>query len=275
MPLAKGLLLLALSAGDVNRRWDPYQIWRTDELTKRSAIKRKTGRVIIVRDGENSNLRMEVLTYKFHINRYPPVVCTYQSSRLATNCFKCTTADESFSLTPHERIMNQQDDHRIQTSQPSYQLEHDRVNEVPDPVYLQTSQSDYGGSTAAAASSSQQTYTSSQGYYSTPSTTREDYRDFPSDSSSFRHTASSSSAGDYMTGGYYQQGQMSFSSPEQNHDVGYYPTSDEQTDDWLLPSGDPAAFIGTGSAEYYYVSDEHENSRSAPPRHWNVSQFCE
>jgi hypothetical protein len=168
--------------------------------------------------------------------------------------------------------MNQQDDHGIQTGRPSYQ--HDRINrknhqnEAPDPVYLQTSQSDYGDSTAATASSSQRTYTSSQGYYSTPSTTRGDYGDFPNESSStgIQHMASSSGASDWDAG-YYQQGQMSFSSPEQNHDVGYYST--EQTEDWLSPSGDPAAFIGTGSAEYYYVSDEHEHEdfRSAPPRH--------
>ena len=80
--------------------------------------------------------------------------------------------------------------------------------------------------------------------------------------------ASSSGASDWDGGtGYYQQGQMSFNFPEQNHDVAYY-----QTDNWLSPSdesGDPAAFIpaGTGSAEYYHVSEGngHSTQRSAPP----------
>ena len=160
-------------------------------------------------------------------------------------------------------MTSQPDHHGTQTCQANLQLERDCINRVPDPVYVQTSQSEYGGS-SAAASSSQQMYTAPQGYYPTPSTTREDYRDFASDSSSLSHTGYSSGAGDYMTGAYYQQGQMSFNSLEQ--DTGYYQASDAQLDNWLLPGGDPAGFIGTESTDYYYVNDEHEHSPLAPPR---------
>lgn len=156
-------------------------------------------------------------------------------------------------------MTSQPDHHRTQTSQADHQLDRDCINKVPDPVYPQTPQSEYGG-----APPSQQSYTAPQGYYATPSATREDYRDFPSDSSSLPHTAYSSDAGGYTTGDYYQQGQMSFHCLEQ--DAGYYQTSDTQMDTWLLPGGDPASFIGTESAEYYYVSDQHEHSQLAPPR---------
>jgi hypothetical protein len=155
----------------------------------------------------------------------------------------------------------------VQAGQTYHQQAAGRADQNPNPAYVQTSQSYYGGSTAAAASSSQQTYGSSQGYYSTPSSTRGDYRGYPSGSASSQNVASSG-AGGYVTGdeGYYQQGQMSFSSMAQSHDIGYYPTSEEQEEEWLSPSGDPSAFVGAGSSENYYVSDEFEHSRSAPPR---------
>lgn len=81
--------------------------------------------------------------------------------------------------------------------------------------------------------------------------------------------ASSSRDNGYMTGaGHYQQGgQMNFGSQLQSHDAAYYPTQ-KVPEDWFSPSGDPAAFVGTESAEYYYVSDEQENEPSmlAPSR---------
>jgi len=154
----------------------------------------------------------------------------------------------------------------VQADQTDYQQAADRADQVPNPAYVGTSQSYYSGSTAAVASSSQQTYGYSQGYYSTPSSTRGDYRGYPSGTASSQHIASSS-AGGYETGdgGYYQQDQMTFSAMAQSHDSAFYPTSSEQEEDWLSPSGDPTTFVGAGSSEYY-VSDDFEHSRSAPPR---------
>ncbi|TVY82570.1 hypothetical protein LSUE1_G002069 [Lachnellula suecica] len=179
--------------------------------------------------------------------------------RPCANCLRRPTPP------PHGHMVDLYDDDRAQNNHQNYQQVSGSAN---DTTYTQASQSNYG-SGMPTASTSQQTYSSSQGYYSTASTTRGDYRGYQSESSSSQHMASSPDTSNYTSGdgGYYQQGQMGYSSETASSDVGYHSTSDEHTGNWLSPSGDPAAFVGAGVGEYYYASDEPEQSRSMSSRY--------
>ncbi|KAE8453971.1 hypothetical protein EG329_007747 [Mollisiaceae sp. DMI_Dod_QoI] len=166
--------------------------------------------------------------------RYPPVNCVYENA----------------SPSPLDQVMD------LRGSMVAQQVLGSSVG--PHPSYVQTS--DMGGLPATTANN----YYSvpSSGYYAAaPSRTEYGtYQGESSSSSSRGQYSAVSSASSYATAdaGYYQSNQMDYSAPETHS--GYYPTSDQQQgSNWLSSTGDPGAFVGSSSEDYYYVEpDPHE-----------------
>lgn len=165
--------------------------------------------------------------------RYPPVVCTYHQSASPPPSF--------------DRIVDLRDE---QVARQDYQTA-DRGMSAPGPSYMQTTQSDTSG-LPATSMSDHNFYDNSRTYYS-GSTTRHEYRTYAGDSS--QHVVSSNVNYAPVDQSYYQSTQLSYSSAPATHSS-YYSTSTTQGGgDWLSTNGDPSAFVGAGSADYYYVCD--------------------
>ncbi|RDL37496.1 uncharacterized protein BP5553_04929 [Venustampulla echinocandica] len=168
--------------------------------------------------------------------RYPPPLCTYESSSPTT--------------PPIGQAVNfgNSDRQRARLSQPN------NLNETPNPVVLYTSQY-YSGP-------NQNSHNASPTYHSPSPTTRNDGRLYQGSSSSNQQVIGSSSGGGDlfpMSGEYYASDQMGYNTTESPHGIGYYTASDQPQ--WLT-GGDPDVFVGTGTAEYFYV-DESELPRSS------------
>lgn len=139
------------------------------------------------------------------------------------------------------------DRQRARLSQPN------NVSETSNPAVMYASQY-YNGV-------NQNSHNASSSYHSHSATTRTDGRNCQGGSSVNQQViGASSGAGDLypMSGGYYAADQMSYNATESPNGIGYYTTSDQQQ--WLT-GGDPDVFVGTGTAEYFYV-DESELPRS-------------
>jgi hypothetical protein len=125
------------------------------------------------------------------------------------------------------------------------------------PSYVQhttvTSQSDTSG---YPASTGDNYYTVPLSGYYPSTTTRPDYgtsysHDVPSPHSRIQYSSvpNTDSYATTTNASYYQNSHFDYSSPGSSS--GYYPTSDYYT-----TTGDPAAFVGATSGEYYYVESD-------------------
>jgi len=185
--------------------------------------------------------------------RYPPVVCTYESSRSVSPHFLFSAKVLTISSPPPtiDRIVDFRDDQDSRQEVPS-----------PGPSYVQTSQSSVNVTPTTTVSDGY--YNSSYGYYS-QQPARTDY--YQGESSGASYNASYSSSANYapVSAGYYQSVPTSYSTPTTSG--GYY-SSPEQDGAWLS-TGDPAAFVGAGSSDYYYVTDpdpgNHQGHASSRP----------
>ncbi|KAG9239576.1 hypothetical protein BJ875DRAFT_447771 [Amylocarpus encephaloides] len=163
--------------------------------------------------------------------RYPPPVCTYQSS----------------SPTPppmdHVLTLGDEDGESDRTNQTN------RSNAPVNAPMVSTSQY-YSGHSATSISPDQHAY----GAYSTPSPpSRSDGR-YYADSLNGHPMIASTSGGEMypVAAGYYHTDHLGYSTTEASQDYGYLTASDQQQ--WLS-SENPDVFIGTGTAEYFYVDD--------------------
>jgi hypothetical protein len=132
----------------------------------------------------------------------------------------------------------------------------DRGSNVSGPSYMQTPQSDMSD-LPATSMSDHNYYDSSRTYYSSPSSnSRTDYRSsYSGESSASQYTPTTTTAGyGPVDAGYYQGGQASYISPPTTHGD-YYSSSSQAGGDWLSANGDPGAFVGAGSTDYYYAYD--------------------
>ncbi|CAG8984239.1 hypothetical protein HYALB_00004222 [Hymenoscyphus albidus] len=169
--------------------------------------------------------------------RYPPPVCTYQSSSSSDHVLDSRDADRN----------------AVRSNQPS------RSNAPLDPSMTPASQY-YGGHSAAVISPGGQYPYNTTPDYNTPSpSARSDGRYYSGNSSSHQ-IDNSSTSGDYYptTAGYYPA-DIGHSSADTSQDYSYLAPSDQ--DQWLTGSN-ADVFVGTGTNEYYYV-DDAEASRSA------------
>jgi hypothetical protein len=136
----------------------------------------------------------------------------------------------------------------------------------PGPSYVQTS-SPENMSYAATPATTDGCYNSSYGYYSAPPAPRNDYHSYSAGGSSpgYAVPAYTTSAGyTPVSAGYYQSATTSYTPVTTG---GYYSSS--QQDSAWLSTADPAAFVGTGSTDYYYVADpdpghHHGHASSGP-----------
>jgi hypothetical protein len=108
-----------------------------------------------------------------------------------------------------------------------------------------------------------QYYNAGHGGYYVP-TTRDDHRSsYQSDS--INQYIPATSGGSYVPtdAGYYQS--TPTYSTASSSSGGYYSTAGQQHGDWLSANGDPGAFVGATSGDYYYVCDpDLQNPGSSP-----------
>jgi hypothetical protein len=141
----------------------------------------------------------------------------------------------------------------------------DRGTSYLGPSYVQTTQSDTSD-LSATSMSGHNFYDNSRTYYS-GSTTRNDYRSYAGETSNSQHNGPSTTSYAPSDQSYYQGGQSSYSSAT-TAPSGYYSTATSHGGgEWLSTNGDPGAFVGAGSADYYYVCDpDIDNTGRTTPR---------
>jgi hypothetical protein len=131
----------------------------------------------------------------------------------------------------------------------------------PGPAYVPTPPSDI---ISDSTTTGNQYYNAGHGGYYVP-TTRDDYpSSYQSDSSNNQYIPATS-GGSYVPSdaGYYQS--TPAYSAASSSGGGYYSSAPQQHGDWLSSNGDPGAFVGATSADYYYVCDpDLQNPGSSP-----------
>jgi len=96
---------------------------------------------------------------------------------------------------------------------------------------------------------------------------RNDYRSYSGESSASQLALSSNTNNAPMEQSYYQNGSLNYSSSGATYASYYSASTTQGGGEWLSTNGDPGAFVGAGSADYYYVCDpELDNHGPISPR---------
>ncbi|OWP05099.1 hypothetical protein B2J93_8312 [Marssonina coronariae] len=158
--------------------------------------------------------------------RYPPVTCTYESS--------------SSPPTSSDRSIDFRDVNKMQRSRIN-------ENEASGPAYSEVfAASPYD----LPATSWSNAYHNSTEYYA-PATTRADYQQCQADGYLANARYVTTTSGNYTTAETNYEDQTSWKTTAESTHYGYYPDTEQQRADWLSINGDPAAFVGMASGNYY------------------------
>jgi hypothetical protein len=191
--------------------------------------------------------------------RYPPPICTYQSSRSDLSNGSSYYTYYNYSPTPPPV----DHDVRVESHNPDHYRSNHSYREGGSSESASAYQY-YGGQATTLGSASQSLYNTSPIYESSPSSSKNGSRYYAANSNNYQASAVTTSGGDYypVTTGYYQNDHIGYSTADSSHDYTYLATSGDQQ--WL-PTADPDVFAGTSTSEYFYV-DETEPSRTSGPR---------
>ena len=201
--------------------------------------------------------------------RYPPVACTYDSSRLKLpKCSSYSSTNVIFSRgSTIERVIDlQEGTNSRDEEQPSSR-----------PTTYQVSSASYASQADGTAFPSQENQLPSTSHpFYAPLESTTDYWQQQDDPWSTQNLTSSTSSSS-VTGGYYQShddyeygSYPSYTTAAQSYG-GYYSSAGAPAGGWLASTGDPGAFVGTGTV-YDALNDLPID---ASRRNAELFHFCE